>query len=182
MAYTYQRNVFKVCAVCKKEFLGTISQLYCSKECLKNKHFPPKPKSNKICPKCKQSFQTTVFNKKYCSIACYKKANIFERELKNIPTGTIGAIQELRVSIDLLRDGFEVFRALSPSCSCDLLVHKNNIFHRIEVRTAYRTKNNLIKPSTYKNIKAEILAMVFPNEIIYKPSKNEWILKNEKMV
>lgn len=53
--------------------------------------------------------------------------------------GTTGAIGELRVSVDLLIKGYEVFRAVSHSCSCDLIAIKQSRALRIEVRTtSYR--------------------------------------------
>ena len=50
----------------------------------------------------------------------------FEVVTKNCKSiGTTGAIAELVVATDLLGRGYEVFRALSPSCSGDLAVLKN---------------------------------------------------------
>ncbi len=58
--------------------------------------------------------------------------------LPNLPTGTIGAIGELAAGADLLRRGYEVFRALSPACSCDLIALRDGRLLRIEVRTGTR--------------------------------------------
>ena len=54
-----------------------------------------------------------------------------------LSTGTSGAVAELEVSADLLLRGFEVFRALSPSCSCDLIAQTSSHSFRIQVRTGY---------------------------------------------
>ena len=59
-------------------------------------------------------------NAKFCNSLCrgeltkikYRSMN----DRYNLATGTIGTIGELKVSIDLLIKGYEVFRALSPSC------------------------------------------------------------------
>lgn len=42
------------------------------------------------------------------------------------------------MSADLLAAGFEVFRALSPACSCDLIVLSKGKLVRVEVRTGAR--------------------------------------------
>ena len=53
-------------------------------------------------------------------------------------TGTTGAIGELRVCVDLLKRGYNVFRAVSPSCPCDLMVCSGEQMWRVEVRTGNR--------------------------------------------
>lgn len=108
-------------------------------------------------------------NQIYCSKICQEKIYKYQSEFKNIPTGTVGAIQELRVGIDLLGRGYEVFRALSPSCSCDLLAKKDGNEITIEVRTGYLRHNGKL---TYPNIgiRASVLAVVLPGgEIVYNP-------------
>jgi hypothetical protein len=77
--------------------------------------------------------------------------------------GTVGAIGELIVSADLLQKGYEVFRALSPSSSCDLaILTKEKKLIRVEVKTGYRTKMTgrlgCAKPD---NARFDILAIVF---------------------
>lgn len=54
-------------------------------------------------------------------------------------SGSIGALGELVVAIDLLKRGFEVFRAISPASTCDLAVLRDGKLLRIEVRTGHRT-------------------------------------------
>jgi hypothetical protein len=70
----------------------------------------------------------------------------------------------------LLLKGFEVFRAVSSACSCDLAILKEGMLKRIEVRTGRRCTNGKI----YWPVKTEVenydvLAIVLPDEIIYKP-------------
>ncbi len=113
-------------------------------------------------------------NAKYCSERCRgKKQAAFYRQNNPyrhipIPTGTVGAISEFRVVIDCLSSGYEVFRACSPACSCDLAILVNEKLLRIEVRTSYRLKSG--KVAAHSEIRADILAKVLPDEIIYEPS------------
>ena len=111
--------------------------------------------------------------RKFCSRQCCnvytnKKIQKLNSRNTNIPTSTVGAISELRVAVDLLDKGYEVFRALSSSCSCDLAVLKNGKLLRIEVRTAYLMPSGNIV-CALNRIKADILAKVLKNKIIYKP-------------
>ena len=83
---------------------------------------------------------------------------------------TAGAISELRVAIDLLSKGYNVFRSLSPACPCDFVILKDKQLLRVEVRTTHISSTG--KP--YKAISKhddpiDIYAWVLPNEIIYEP-------------
>ena len=123
------------------------------------------------CP-CGVSFKTRRPNQKFHSVPCqtthYNKSLGCQSAYPGISTGTVGAISELRVSVDLLAKGYEVFRALSPSCSCDLAVMKDSKLLRIEVRTAYRGKSNNII-TRRSRFKADHFALVLPSEIVYEP-------------
>ena len=168
----YKSRTRKICLWCKKEYLGLIAQKYCSDRCAYEKHYSGRKKNDrgrikKICVNCKKGY-LGIHNQLYCSQKCLNENFGIKRNWEGISTGTVGAIQELRVSVDLLSKGYEVFRALSPSCSCDLLVKKNNKFFSIEVRTAYQNKAGRIV-TVRTNIKAEYLALALPSKIIYEP-------------
>lgn len=70
-----------------------------------------------------------------CSHARMRRAYRERNPVPTIPKGTVGAIAELAVSVDLLSRGYEVFRALSPHCSCDLAINLGGRLIRVEVRT-----------------------------------------------
>ena len=123
---------------------------------------------NRNCRICKNDFKgrKTQF---LCSKECRKKYyGVQGYGEHKIASGTVGAVQELRVSIDLMLKGYEVFRAVSPSCSCDLLAMKNKKMYRFEVKTGYRNfKGDVYFPT--KNIRAEYLVVALKNELIYRP-------------
>lgn len=56
---------------------------------------------------------------------------------KDLPSGTVGAISEMVVAVDLMEKGYSVFRALSPACKSDLVAKKNDTVITVEVRTGY---------------------------------------------
>ena len=60
-----------------------------------------------------------------------------------LSTSTLGAVSELLASTDLLAQGFEVFRALSPHCGCDLIACRDGLALRIEVRTGQRRNGTI---------------------------------------
>lgn len=126
-----------------------------------------------ICIVCKSTMvdKSPSKTKKFCSRKCLSTytggSGAYDSRL---PSGTVGAIAELIVSTDLLQKGYETFRALSPSCSCDLLALLDGKIIRIEVRTGYKGFNGRISyPTT--NFRADVMAVVLHStkEIIYKP-------------
>jgi hypothetical protein len=82
------------------------------------------------------------------------------------------------VAVDLMRRGYEVFRALSPACSCDLIALGTGLIPlRIEVRTGRRS--SVTGTVSYPRIRLDRAAydhlgvVVGGNEIIYLPSLPE---------
>ena len=98
-----------------------------------------------ICHGCQVKFRGAFMSKyrKFCSEDCRLK---FWRERQKpncwvgiqadigVARNTVGAAGELIVAVHLMAQGFHVFRALSPSCPCDLFVLKNGKSIAIEVR------------------------------------------------
>ena len=80
----------------------------------------------KKCKKCGRDIKPSFT---FCD-ECREGAANFNHKLP-LSTATVGAISELVVCVDLAKKGYEVFRAISPSCSCDLIARKNNICRRI---------------------------------------------------
>lgn len=65
------------------------------------------------------------------------------KQISSIDPSTTGAISELIVAIDLMKQGFGVYRAISPSCYADLIAIKDDDIKQYEVRTGqYFIKKN----------------------------------------
>lgn len=113
------------------------------------------------------------YHAKYCSSHCSNLKNGKRYRYLNpkpiFSTDTVGLISEHRVVIDLLSKGYEVFRAVSHACSCDLAILKNGHLLRVEVRTGRYTSTGKIWHNQ-KGFKADVLATVMPEEIIYEPT------------
>jgi hypothetical protein len=96
-----------------------------------------------------------------------------------LSSGTVGALQELRVSVDLMIRGYEVFRALSPSCSCDLMVLNGNKMLRIEVRTAYENPQTghlgfpRSRSEKFGMSLTDHYALALSDKIVYRPDLPE---------
>ena len=99
------------------------------------------------CAVCNELFTMRWQNAKYCSSKCQKIANDEKwgrNPGKGIATGTVGAISEMAVSVDLMEKGFAVFRALSAACFCDLIAIRKDETLKVEVRTGYKgIKDNI---------------------------------------
>jgi hypothetical protein len=88
-------------------------------------------------------------------------------------SGSIGAIGEMRVCADLLSKGFEVFRSVSQSTSCDLVSLWKGKPRRIEVRTGrYGVGGRLAYPKGDPS-KSDIMAVVLHDKIVYIPDITE---------
>jgi len=124
----------------------------------------------KICVGCKKEYIARAKNQ----LVCYNCKDNYKLSItNNLPIGTVGAISEILVSADLLKKGYEVFRAISPSCSCDLAMLKDNKLLRVEVRTGRNSATGKLYYSS--NMRADIMAVVIhkTNEIIYIPKIDE---------
>lgn len=133
-----------------------------------------RPPVEKICPGCKQPFITTSTIKQFCDRYCRARHESKSRpavaQYPGLPTATTGAISELRVATDLLTKGYEVFRALSSSCSCDLAVLKGTKLVRVEVRTSYDQNGKIAKHKNPRDAgRQDVYAWVLPDRIIYEP-------------
>lgn len=72
------------------------------------------------------------------------KASNYMEALKLNPA-TVGAAAELVVAIDLIRQGYETYRALSPASGADLVAFKDGDLIRLEVRTGYYRYNGTLQ-------------------------------------
>ncbi len=128
-----------------------------------------------ICNICGINFKSSWNHTKVCSKKCriiyHKKHNGVSSSGYNLSTPTVGTIAELKVSTDLLIKGFEVFRSLSPACSCDLAILKNKNLIRVEVRTGYKNnKGKILFPKKDSDLnRQDVFAVVVKNEIFYIP-------------
>lgn len=165
----------RACVQCGKTYIphhsARFSQKYCSKDCGKRAWYPErKPLLEQQCSMCGEKFTTRLKLQKYCGLECSKESNSYISIATGLPTGTVGAISDLIVCADLLKKGYEVFRSVSQSCSCDLAILKNGHLLRVEVKTGYSTargKRFTNKPSHPE--KFDILAVAYHDGVKYEP-------------
>ncbi len=130
---------------------------------------------NTECLECGSSLSGKNSGARFCSRKCiaknYQKRNPFLVSGYDIPTGSVGAVAELRVSAELLIKGYEVFRAVSSSCSCDLAVLKGGKLLRIEVRTGYlnTTSNKRYTNKPKDSSRYDVLAVMYPDGLEFIP-------------
>ena len=141
----------------------------------------------KKCEICRTSFRHQFPNTKACSETCRKiRTNKIHGRyaVDNIPSNTIGSISEMQVAVDLMRNGFSVFRALSQSCHCDLIATKLESVFRIEVKTGYKSpKTGKIQHPKLVSEKYDIFAAYERNEAkVYYFWKNGKEIKKLKNI
>lgn len=129
------------------------------------------------CRRCGQTMLNVHGRRQYCSTKCaHGKSNtaprVYLSRQLGLSTGQLGAVGELVASVDLIRRGYEVFRAVSPACSCDLIILKNGMLRRVEVRTAYRNVNGTITypRQTKDEGRSDVFALIVDGGVIYEPT------------
>jgi PD-(D/E)XK endonuclease len=136
------------------------------------------PQPHITCRNCKAVLSEAKQRRRavFCTHRCRKEKE-FAKYRQVCPkrphsTSTTGAISELIVAADLLRRGYEVFRAVSPGCSCDLAVLRDGVLKRIEVRTGSRHTGALTFSSkAHEAHRYDVMAVCVPEtgEIVYSP-------------
>lgn len=145
---------------------------FCSRAC-EGEHYRTRdgkinPIRNISCEVCKGAITTRNNKRRFCSRRC--KATQYRESRQQVPPrskvvpATTGTVSELRVAADLLLKGHAVFRALSPSCACDLVVLAQEgdewRLYRIEVTTGYAYQSGGLYYPKHDPAKYDILAVV----------------------
>jgi len=110
---------------------------------------------NLSCEQCSVEFSSKYKTKKTCSSVCKSSRekirtgrHSINRE-RGISNSTVGAVTEMKVAAEMLLLGYSVFRAASPACFADMILHKNNRIIVLEIRTGYKstTTGNILFPT-----------------------------------
>jgi hypothetical protein len=123
-------------------------------------------------------------NRVYCGGTCRSAAGIQRGiEAGRLPVrseradglnaGDAGALAELVVTVDLMRRGWHVFRAVSPASPCDLVIVRGATIRRVEVRMARKTSLGEFQAWTSRvcQDRHDVLALVCGVEIEYRPAE-----------
>lgn len=121
------------------------------------------------CSQCGKVFQPVRDNQRFCSTECrnaiYELGRI--ESVSQLSCGTSGAVKELVVSVDLMSKRFHVFRALSPSCPCDLIALSDNHLLRVEVKSVCCKRDGSPVVPQLDYCKFDLLALVDPRLRVY---------------
>lgn len=95
----------------------------------------------------------------------------FERNKQNrnldLPPGSVGAVSELIVAIDLMKKGFDVYRAMSPHGFADLIALKDGVMIQIEVRTGIKLKNDQVGYPKFNIHNKSVAIVTYPENRIH---------------
>lgn len=157
-----------------------------------------------VCKTCGEIFQSLSPRSKYClkhnarskyyigkrgeKLVMKRQADFFNK----MPRKLRGSSAELLASTDLMKQGYEVFRSLSPFGTFDLIIFDadKNISFNIEVTLGTMRKNSE-KPYFHRHRETmhlwDFLAVVLPDRTLYsadeqtfKPTIRECISNNEE--
>lgn len=121
---------------------------------------------------------TARSNQVYCSTTCareYVKREWRERNPKSplgaLAAGTIAEAHVMRVCIDLLEKGWQVYRAAFPAMDFDIFAMRPEweVALRVKVTTGMRTNRGGVSHPKRDRTKFDVLAIVIGNDIIYEP-------------
>lgn len=123
-------------------------------------------------PACSREFSPYP-GKKFCSRKCngqHNRRRVQEQHHQGTDCSATGALCELVVAADLMQKGYEVFRPLSPSAPCDLVVIKDQRILRIEVRKGHDSSKG-IRFGKYPKDEGnqDHYAVVLTDRIVYCP-------------
>jgi hypothetical protein len=86
--------------------------------------------------------------------------------------GELGAESELIACADLLHRGWHVYRSVSATAPCDLVIIKHGGVLRVEVKTGNainQGKRSVRKEDEFEP-RYDVLAIVFEGKVTYKPN------------
>lgn len=142
------------------------------------------------CEHCGRSFVPVRTGHRFCSQVC-RNGQAALREPRGdwyagavLSPGDTGAIAELVVATDLMRCGYEVFRAISPHATCDLIAQRGGRMLRVEVRTAHIGGDGLMVGGVHdKAGVADVFALVSRAGVVaYTPAVIEGRESTEDLI
>lgn len=122
------------------------------------------PRSRKYCADCREERRRERVRDLYAERQSWRP-----RLDGALSSGVVGAMAELLVSADLLARGYFVFRALSQACPCDLLILRDNLSARVEVRRVTRRNDGRLPTGCDADERGrfDVLARVEPDGSIH---------------
>jgi len=71
------------------------------------------------------------------------------------------------VSVDLMKQGYAVFRSLSPSCECDLIRMRDGKMERVEVTAGTLMKEGRLTWAKHDRSRYDVLAVYLKDGNVY---------------
>lgn len=143
---------------------------------------PGLPPSVKTCKFCAKRLVGGRKDRVYCDTACANEDQRRKWREKNpksplgeLQNNTVAEVNEMRVAIDLLSRGYEVYRAAFQGMPCDILVcgpalEKGDLALRVEVTSGNRSTSGAVTHPKRDAALFDVLAVVLGDgTIVYKP-------------
>lgn len=132
----------------------------------------PAPQTCPVCggavpPKRGRGGSPRIYCSELCRTEAHARSNPGWSHGRQVPPGTSGAVSELMASTDLMLKGYHVFRALSPSCPCDLIAFKDGVSLRVEVRSVSLRADGSLSVRARERDDCDVYAFVVPDGTIH---------------
>lgn len=168
-----------ICSNCSKEIPYSVrrrpnNNAFCDKYCcaefkasvrIARRDARRKALPEQFCLRCNQKLDVGGMGRKFCSLKCrqahtaetYRPINFLQARC----TADKGAMCELLAGAHLMRNGYQVFRSLSPSAECDLIAIRDNSLLRVEVKSgSFSFAGTLSYPTPKDGSKYDVLLVV----------------------
>lgn len=123
-------------------------------------------KQTRRCPVCMKFFKTPYSRTYICSDFCktqdYREKTGRLSYQNKLPSGTVGAISEMAIAIDLMSKGYSVFRALSQASKEDLIIKRGQEVVSVECRTGSMNSSGNINFPKRKDDCPDMYAVYIP--------------------
>lgn len=142
---------------------------------------PGLPPPVKTCKFCTKRLVGGRKDRVYCDTACANEDQRRKWREKNpksplgeLQNNTVAEVNEMRVAIDLLSRGYEVYRAAFQGMPCDMYICGAKVqpydHYRVEVTSGNRSTSGAVTHPKREAVNYDVLAVVLGDgTIVYKP-------------
>lgn len=168
-ASPFRKNICRQCG-------NSFSQVYsyydwCSDLCFRTYwEFVDRLSAEKVCPGCREPFKPKCKNQRFCTKPACKSSRLRKSKPSTQSTSTVGAGKELLVCVELLNHGYHVFRSVSPTAICDLVViAPDGKLLRVEVTKGTYSASGKLVFAYHDPDRYDLLAVATDSQIVFVP-------------
>ena len=132
------------------------------------------------CVVCDREYLKYRNNQKYCSNECKRKTEkkYSNSTLNHLTSSKIGAISEIEMCAYYIRQGYEVFRNMSPDGAADIIIWnpKNGELHILDIKSYIGTTNPdnyILREEEKRNFIVKVVPYDYNSKMPLRPLEND---------